>query len=90
VKLGLFDVNVDFTTEADGRLTPNINISRNSKQNIIAMALLKYWRWVAEGKKPYAGGQVYYNTYHDYIEFQPETGTYKYRIQVYDSPEYDE
>lgn len=55
-----------------------------------------YERWIAEGKPKHGGAfysageriQHYYDPYHTLIEKQ-EDGTYRFDIQVYDSPEGD-
>ena len=59
-----------------------------TKKNRVNGTLLKYWRWVAEGKPKYETEQWYYDDYHDAIEYLGDN-LYRYRIQTFDSPEGD-
>lgn len=100
VKPFSLDYNINFTTTNSINnnkvaLSPVIEIKATFKNNLI-LALINYWRWIAEGKKPssratsYAkGSQSYYDNYTDNIEYLPETDTYSYRIKTDDSSEGD-
>jgi hypothetical protein len=78
---------------------------KETRKDMIKLLLPDYWRWVAEGKRPYGtaggfyignGGQKYtsaaqclYDPYHTFIEYQSDTDSYTYDIQTDDSPDGD-
>lgn len=78
------DVKMDKTTEL---------------QHTILGAIRNYHRWKAEGEKPYMQyrphdccideSQLYYDDYHARIEYDYDSDTYSFSIQLYDSPEGD-
>ncbi len=76
----------------------NLEGKANSKINILLETLHLYWRWMAEGQKPYFSAyssnkddkkQYYYDTYHNSMHYHQETDTYSFSIQTSDSPEGD-
>jgi hypothetical protein len=68
----------------------------DSPTTVLRNSLLRYWRWVAEGKLKYQGSwngkekrQYYYDGYHNSIGYDQETELYSFSIQMTDSPEGD-
>lgn len=68
--------------------------NREDNHNMLLEALKDYWRWKAEGEKKFdvnceKGTQLFYDGYHNHINYLPEEDAYEFRIQTYDSPEGD-
>ena len=67
---------------------------RNARESMLRDALIRYWRWIAEGKVthgPSSGEKVqyFYDPYRSSMRFDLETGRYHFDIQTYDSPDGD-
>lgn len=62
------------------------------KKSELMSVLNQYKRWDSDGRKKYGygpGEQLRYDTYHNYLAPTECEGTYRFCIQVYDSPEVD-
>ena len=70
-------------------LSPSLEV-QPSLENLLRETLLRYWRWVTEGKKEYKKEQLYYDKYHRSMNYIPEEDIYEFNIQVYDSPQGDQ
>lgn len=71
---------------------PDSLYSERGQIAALTSTLLKYWRWVAEGKVKYGYGkdeQLWHDSYHEGMRFDPETKRYHFSIQTSDSPEGD-
>ena len=65
------------------------HIPDEDKMNDLIHVLHRFWQWKAEGEKKHQEEQYYYNPHRDSIEYDRESGVYRFSIQLYDSPDGD-
>ena len=64
-------------------------ILQTSYEKMIQEILPKYFQWVIDGKPEYREKQIYYDQYHDSIEYNFKENMGEFNIQIYDSPDVD-
>lgn len=90
-----FDISTALELQEEGTLHIKYSETPNF-ENMLRNSLVSYWRWKAEGSIKHTSSaflgeksQVYYDNYHESINYDDKTDTYSYRIQTDDSPEGD-
>ena len=82
-KLDEVFVNIKKELEAD------YLILQSDYEKMIQEILPKYFRWVIEGKPEYREKQIYYDQYHDDIDYDFKNNIGEFNIQIFDSPYVD-